>query len=184
MNGFVICLWKFISSSWRGSSSPVDYAKHFFLSFQYQTWFLPSVYISLFIALTYSNHQEWVSELSSRRWRRWSEREKWKKRKWRTFLICLFIYAKKNWIRICLLRERISERKALKFIMEYQWRVRKWKGFRFSVSAIRQQCASLTLWIMKYKVARIFSSSFCFTDVRCYAFFCVCSAIKRKPDKI
>lgn len=55
---------------------------------------------------------------------------------------------------------------------------------RFSVSAIRQQCASLTLWIMKYKVARIFSSSFCFTYVRCYAFFCVCSAIKRKPDKI
>ena len=142
--------------------------------FQYRTWFLPSIsVVSLFIALTYADHQESEWVIKSRRWWRWSEREKWKKGNEKLFLICLFIYAEKksNWNFPLEKKESVSEKKALKF-MELQWRVRKWKGFRYlPYSSSVPHSRSLNNEILS---GENFASSFCFTYVRRYAFFCVC----------
>ena len=171
MNDFVIFLWKFFSSSWRGSSSSVDYAKHFF---NIELDFCPPSPSSPSSSLWHMQIIKRVSELSSLGDGEDEVKEKSEKREMKNFfLICLFIYAEKksNWNFPLEKKKSVREEKALKF-MELQWRVRKWKGFRYlPYSSSVPHSRSLNNEILS---GENFASSFCFTYVRRYAFFCVC----------
>ena len=104
MDDFVIFLWKFFSSSWRGSSSSVDYAKHFF---NIELDFCPPSPSSPSSSLWHMQIIKRVSELSSLGDGEDEVKEKSEKREMKNFFWFVFLFMqKKNRIGIFLSRKR------------------------------------------------------------------------------